>query len=179
VRSRQRWRLYGQLKPFRRAGVSSLRLCSGRVNTEYAWDLVSAHAASGITTMLMRMCWLRRLQIALFIILIVGMLFLILGHLGSGRSSLTYFAWGMVISVGVVLLNLIFSGVTAIFEPRLRRVSMWIAAVSTVMLVGLVILWRMPNQSMVVTLISFNFMKQFSNRFSQPLLALHINVDLD
>ena len=47
VRSQQRRRLYGQLKPFRRAGVSSLRLCSSRVNTEYAWHLVSAHAASG------------------------------------------------------------------------------------------------------------------------------------
>jgi hypothetical protein len=89
------------------------------------------------------MSWLPRLQIALFVILIVGMLFLILGHLGSGWSSLTYFAWGMVISAGVVLLNLILSGVTAIFQPRLRRASMWIAAVSIVMLVGLVILWRM------------------------------------
>ena len=93
--------------------------------------------------MLMRMSWLSRLQIALFVILIVGMLFLILGHLGSGWSSLTYFAWGMVISVGVVLLNLILSGVIAIFEPTLRRVSIWIAAVSIVMLIGLVILWRM------------------------------------
>jgi hypothetical protein len=89
------------------------------------------------------MSWLPRLQIALFVILIVGILFLILGHLGSGWSSLTYFAWGMVTSLGVVLLNLILSAVTAIFQPRLRRVSMWIAAVSIVMLVSLVILWRM------------------------------------
>ena len=66
-----------------------------------------------------------------------------LGHLGSGWSSLTYFAWGMVISVGVVLLNLILCAVAAIFQLRLRRVSMWMAAVSIVMLVGLVILWRM------------------------------------
>ena len=51
VRSWQRWRLYGQLKPFRRAGVSSLWLCSSRVNTEYAWHLVSAHAASGFASM--------------------------------------------------------------------------------------------------------------------------------
>jgi len=57
----------------------------------------------------MRISWLPRLQIALFVILIVGMLFFMLGHLGSGWSSLTYFAWGMVISVGVVLLNLILS----------------------------------------------------------------------
>ena len=91
----------------------------------------------------MRMSWLPRLQIALFIILIVGMLFLILGHLEGGWSSLTYFAWGMVISVGVVLSNLILSAVAAIIQPRLRKVSMWIAAVSIVMLVGLVILWRM------------------------------------
>ena len=33
------------------AGVSSFRLCSSRVDTEYAWDLVSAHAASGIASM--------------------------------------------------------------------------------------------------------------------------------
>jgi hypothetical protein len=92
---------------------------------------------------LMRMSWLPRLQIALFIILIVGMLFLILGHLGSEWSSLTYFAWGMVISAGVVLLKLILCAVAAIFQPRLRRVSMCMAAVSIVMLVGLVILWRM------------------------------------
>jgi flagellar biosynthesis protein FliR len=89
------------------------------------------------------MSWLPRLQIALFVILIVGMVFLILGHLGSGWSSLTYFAWGMVISVGVVLLNLILSTVTAILQPRQRKLSIWIAAVSIVMLVGLVILWRM------------------------------------
>jgi len=38
---------YGQFKPFRRAGISSLRLCSNRINTEYAWHLVSAYAASG------------------------------------------------------------------------------------------------------------------------------------
>ena len=36
-----------------------------------------------------------------FRIVIVGMLFLIFGHLGSGWPSITYFAWGMVISVGV------------------------------------------------------------------------------
>jgi hypothetical protein len=89
------------------------------------------------------MSWLSRLQIALSVVLIVGMLFLIVGHLGSGWSSLTYFTWGMVISVGVVLLNLILSAVTAIFQPRLKRVSTWIAAVLIVMLVGLVILWRM------------------------------------
>ena len=146
-RSWQRWRFYGELKPFRGAGVSSLRLCSSRVNRKQAWDLVSAHAAARIATMrsnqLMRMSWLPRLQIALFIILIVGMLFLILGHLGSEWSSLTYFAWGMVISAGVVLLKLILCAVAAIFQPRLRRVSMCMAAVSIVMLVGLVILWRM------------------------------------
>jgi hypothetical protein len=49
----------------------------------------------------------------------------------------------MVISVGVLLLNLIVSAVTAIFQPRLRKVSIWIAAVSMVMLLGLVLLWRM------------------------------------
>ena len=89
------------------------------------------------------MSWLPRLQIALFVIVIVGMLFLIFGHLGSGWSSLTYFAWGMVISVGGFLLNLIVSGVTVIFQPRLRKVSIWIVAVSIVMLLGLVLLWRM------------------------------------
>jgi hypothetical protein len=89
------------------------------------------------------MSWLPRLQIALFAIVIVGMLLLIFGHLGSGWSTLTYFAWGMVISVGGLLLNLIVSGVTAFFQPRLRKVSIWIAAVSVVMLVGLVVLWRM------------------------------------
>lgn len=72
--------------------------------------------------------------------LIIGMLLLLFGHWTSGWSSLTYFAWGMVISVGVVLLNLILCAVAAIFQPRLRRVSMWMAAVSIVMLVGLVIL---------------------------------------
>ena len=91
----------------------------------------------------MRMSWLPRLQIPLFVILIVGMVLLILGHLGSGWSSLTYFAWGMVISVAVGLLNLILSAVTAIFQPRLRKVSVWIGAVSMVILVSLVILWRM------------------------------------
>jgi hypothetical protein len=89
------------------------------------------------------MSWLPRLQIALFAIVIVGMLFLLFGHLGSGWSSITYFAWGMVISVGVLLLNLIVSGVTAIFQPTLRKLSIWIAAVSVVMLVDLVVLWRM------------------------------------
>jgi hypothetical protein len=89
------------------------------------------------------MSWLPRLQIALFGIVIVGMLLLIFGHLGSGWSSLTYFAWGMVISVGLLLLNFIVSGVTAFFQPRLRKGSIWIAAVSVVMLLGLVVLWRM------------------------------------
>ncbi len=51
------------------------------------------------------MSWLPRLQIALFAIVIVGMLFLLFGHLGSGWSALTYFVWGMVISVGVLLLK--------------------------------------------------------------------------
>jgi hypothetical protein len=49
----------------------------------------------------------------------------------------------MVISVGVLLLNLIVWGVTAIFQLRLRKVSIWIAAASIVMLLGLVVLWRM------------------------------------
>jgi hypothetical protein len=89
------------------------------------------------------MAWLPRLQIALFVIVIVGMLLLIFGHLGSGWSSITYFVWGMVISVGALLLNLIVSGVIAIFQPRLRKLSIWIAVVSVVMLVGLVVLWRM------------------------------------
>ena len=89
------------------------------------------------------MSWLPRLQLALFAIVIVGMLLLMFGHLGSGWSALTYFAWGMVISVGVLLLNLIISGVTAIFQPTLRKVSIWIVAVSIVMLLGLVLLWRM------------------------------------
>ena len=89
------------------------------------------------------MSWLPRLQIALFAIVIVGMLFLIFGHLGTGWSSITYFAWGMVISVGVLLLNFIGSGVIAIFQSRLRKVSIWIAAASIVMLLGLVMLWRM------------------------------------
>ena len=77
-----------------------------------------------------------------FAIVTVGMLFLVFGHLGSGWSALAYFAWGMVISAGVLLLNLIIAGVTAIFQPRLRRVSIWIAAVSMIMLLGLVLLWR-------------------------------------
>jgi hypothetical protein len=89
------------------------------------------------------MSWLPRLQIPLFAIVIVGMLLLMFGHWGSGWSALTYFVWGMVISVGGLLLNLIVSGVTAIFEPRLRKVSIWTAAVSVVMLLGLVVLWRM------------------------------------
>ncbi len=63
------------------------------------------------------------------------------------RSALTYFAWGMVISVGVLLLNLVVSGVTAIFQPRLRKVSIWIAAVSVVMLVGLGFCGEWPNKS--------------------------------
>ena len=89
------------------------------------------------------MSWLPRLQIALFAILIVGMLLLMFGHWASGWSSLTYFAWGMVISVGAVLLNLIVSAVMAVFQPRLRTSSIWIAAISVVMLFGLVLLWRM------------------------------------
>jgi hypothetical protein len=88
------------------------------------------------------MSWLPRLQIALFAIVIFGMLLLIFRHLGSGWSSITYFAWGMVISVGVLLLNLIVSGLTA-FQPRLRKVSIRIVAVAVVMLLGLVLLWRM------------------------------------
>ena len=71
------------------------------------------------------------------------MLLLLFGHLGSGWSTLTYFAWGMVISGGILLVNLIVSAVTAVFQPRLRKVSIWIAAVSIVMLLGLVLLWRM------------------------------------
>jgi hypothetical protein len=89
------------------------------------------------------MSWLPRLQIALFAIVIVGMLLLMFGHLRSGWSALTYFVWGMVISVAGLLLNLIVSGAIAIFQPRLRKVSIWIAAVSVVMLLGLVVLWRM------------------------------------
>jgi MFS-type transporter involved in bile tolerance (Atg22 family) len=89
------------------------------------------------------MSWLPRLQIALFAIVIVGMPFLIFGHWESGWSSLAYFAWGMVISVGGLLLNLIVSRVIAFFQPRLRKVSIGIAAVSMVMLLGLVLLWRM------------------------------------
>jgi len=49
----------------------------------------------------------------------------------------------MVISVGGLLLNLIVSAVIAFFQPRLRKVSIWIAAVSMVMLLGLMLLWRM------------------------------------
>jgi hypothetical protein len=71
------------------------------------------------------------------------MLLLMFGHLGSGWSALTYFVWGMVISVAGLLLNLIVSGVIVIFQPRLKKVSIWIAAVSIVMLLGLVLLWRM------------------------------------
>jgi hypothetical protein len=89
------------------------------------------------------MAWLPRLQIALFAIVIVGMLFLLFGHWGSGWSAITYFVWGMIISVAGLLLNLIVSGVIGIFRPRLRKVSIWIAVVSVVMLVGLVVLWRM------------------------------------
>jgi len=89
------------------------------------------------------MSWLPRLQIALFAIVILGILLLVFAHWASGWSSLTYFAWGMVISVGGLLLNLIVSGVIAFFQPRLRKVSIWIAAVSMVMLLGLVLLWRM------------------------------------
>ena len=88
------------------------------------------------------MSWLSRLQIALFVIAIVGMMLLVFAHWKSGWSSLTYFAWGMVISAGGLLLNFIVSGVTAIFQPRLRKVSIWIAAVSIVLLLGLVLLWR-------------------------------------
>jgi hypothetical protein len=61
---------------------------------------------------------------------------------GKRWSAITYFVWGMVISVGVLLLNLIVSGVIAIFQPRLRKVSIWIGVVSVVMLVALVVLWR-------------------------------------
>lgn len=50
VRREQRCGLYGELKPFRRAGISSLRFCSSRVNPENAWHLVSAHGASGIAS---------------------------------------------------------------------------------------------------------------------------------
>jgi hypothetical protein len=89
------------------------------------------------------MSWLPRLQVALFAIVIVGMLPLMFGHWESGWSSLAYYAWGMVISVGGLLLNLIVSGVIAFFQPRLRKVSIWIAAVSMVMLLGLVLLLRM------------------------------------
>ena len=89
------------------------------------------------------MSWLPRLQVALFAIIIVGTLFLIFGHWESGWSSLAYFVWGMVISVVGLLLNLIVSGVIAFFQPRLRKVSIWIAGVSMVMLLGLALLWRM------------------------------------
>ena len=47
VRSWQRGSFYGQLKPFGRAGLSSLRICSSRITTECAWHLVSAYAAPG------------------------------------------------------------------------------------------------------------------------------------
>jgi hypothetical protein len=87
------------------------------------------------------MSWLPRLQIALFVVGIVGMLFLIFGHWESEWPSIAYFAGGMVITVGCFLLNLIVSVVTAIFQPRLRKVSIWIAAVSLLMLLGLVLPW--------------------------------------
>ena len=89
------------------------------------------------------MSWLPRIQIALLVIVILGMLFLTFGDLGSGWSSLVYFAWGMIISVGVLLLNLVISGVTTIFQPRLRKASLWIAAASIVTLLALGLLWRM------------------------------------
>jgi hypothetical protein len=89
------------------------------------------------------MSWLTRFQIALFALLVIGMLLLLLAHWASGWSSLTYFAWGMAISVGVLLFNLIVCGVTAIFQPRLRKVSLLIAAISIGMLLGLALLWRM------------------------------------
>ena len=75
--------------------------------------------------------------------LILGMLLLFFGHWTSGWSSLTYFAWGMVISVGALLLNLLVSAVIAVFQPRLRTSSIWIAAISLLMLLGLGLLWRM------------------------------------
>ena len=87
------------------------------------------------------MSWLPRLQIALFGVGIVILPFLIFGHWEShtqGGWPVIYFALGMVISGGCFLLNLIISGVTAIFQPRLRKVSVWIAAVSLLMLLGLV-----------------------------------------
>ena len=87
--------------------------------------------------------WLPRLQIALFGVGIVGVLFLIFDRWESGWSSIVRFAWGMGISVGGFLLSLIVSGVTAIFQPRLRKVSIWIAAVSLLMLLGLLLPWRM------------------------------------
>jgi hypothetical protein len=34
--------------------------------------------------------------------------------------------------------------VTAIFQPRLRKVSIWMAVVSLLMLLGLLLPWRMP-----------------------------------
>jgi hypothetical protein len=90
------------------------------------------------------MSWLPRLQIALFGVGIVGMLFLIFDHWESGWSSIAHFAGGMVISVAGFLLSLIVSVATAIFQPRLRKVSIWIAAVSLLMLLGLLLPWRMP-----------------------------------
>jgi hypothetical protein len=53
------------------------------------------------------MSWLPRLQIALFGVGIVGMLFLIFSHWESGWSSIAHFAGGMVISVGGFLLSVL------------------------------------------------------------------------
>ena len=88
------------------------------------------------------MCWLTRLQIALFVVATVGMLVLVFAHWTTGWASIAYFAWGMVISVGGFLLNLIVSGAAAIFQPRLRKMSIWVAAISIVMLLGLAVLWK-------------------------------------
>jgi hypothetical protein len=49
----------------------------------------------------------------------------------------------MVFSVAGFLLNLVVSAITAVFQPRLRKASIWIAVVSAVMLLGLAVLWRM------------------------------------
>jgi hypothetical protein len=91
------------------------------------------------------MSWLLRLQIALFGVGLVGMLFLIFLTIGKVDVPLSLiFLWGMFISGGGFLLSIIISGVTAIFQPRLRKVSIWMAIVSLLMLLGLVLPWRMP-----------------------------------
>ena len=85
---------------------------------------------------------MRLLQFTFIGVILVGALVLFYAHSISGWSVLTYFVWGMIISFIGLIGSLITSIWIAAIHPESRRCAIGIAVVATVLLLGLVVLWR-------------------------------------